>query len=365
MRRFLKILLIILNIVVAATMLIAAYGGHVNPLTTSIPGIMLMMFPGFLLASVLILVIDLIFSRRLMFIQGFAILFCAPAIWNICPLNFFSYSLRDGERQLKVMTYNVYNMYDFSAGNPGGATHGSLAAIIDSRADIVILQEALPTDPSMWTQFGSSIDTIVGLYPHRVLTGTMAVWSKYPLSKIDVPQPDSQSSKIFVADVDVDGFPLTVYNVHLQSLGLSDHEKELYYNLTRGEALGLENSDASTRGLLSKLSVAMKLRAEHALMLRGYIDSLARPNVIVAGDFNDIADCWAQRTIMGRDLHNTFTQVGFGPTISYNANRFYFNIDHMLYGGDLRPLKMDWGRQRSSDHYSVTSTYAIPKPATP
>lgn len=360
MKRVLKILFMCLNVVVAVVMLTSAYGGHVNPLTTTIPGIMLMMFPGFLAASIFLLVLDAFIYRRMIFIQGFAILFSAPAIWNICPLNFFSYHVKDGERELKIMTYNVYNMEDLTSGTPGDTIHGSLSTIIAGDADIVILQEARPSDVSKWYPYNSQVDTLVRRYPYRTFDESMSVWSRYPVKSVDVIQPDSESSMFFVADVDIDGYPLTVYNVHLQSLGLNDGEKALYYNLTKGETSALEDAPITPRGLVSKLSLAMKLRAEHAMLLRAQIDSLQRPNVIVAGDFNDIADCWAQRTIMGRTLRNTFTSVGLGPTISYNANRFYFNIDHVLYGGDIRPLKMEWGRRRSSDHYPVIATYAIP-----
>lgn len=360
MKQTLKISLIVLNIIGAVLMLIAAYGGHVNPLTSPIPGIMLMLFPAFLLASVLLLILDLIFNRRLALIQGFAILFSAPAIWNICPLNFFSYSLHDDERSLKVMTYNVYGMVDLSATNPNDTIHRSLSAIIRSDADIVMLQETIPTDPAMWIRYKSQADTIVARYPYRISDeAMMAVWSRYPVKEITVRQPDSETSMIFAAEIDIDGFPLHIFNVHLQSIGLSNDEKDMYYNVAGGDPKAA--ADASTRSVYRKISDAMEQRALHAILLREQIDSLAPKNVIVAGDFNDIADCWAQRTIMGKDLHNTFTAVGCGPTISYNAYRLYFNIDHILYGGNIRPLAMDWGRQRSSDHFSVTATYAIPK----
>ncbi len=337
-------------------LLISAYGGHVNPLTTTIPGMMLMLFPGLLLLSLLLLGADLFAWRRLMFVQGFAILFSAPAIWNLCPLNFFNNRATSTEQELKVMTYNVRYLDP----TPGDTLQRSLSAIIRENPDIVMLQECRGDDPSEWSAYRSQADTLIGRYPHRYIeAASMVIWSKYPIDTVRIAQYPDPSSMFMAADIDVNGYQLTVFNVHLQSLYLSDNDKELYYNITKGNISG-SNTDSTTKSLVRKLSGAMKQRALQARLLRSQIDSLDRPNTIVVGDFNDIADCWAQRTIMGRNLRSTFSAVGFGPTISYNAFHFYFNIDHMLYGGDIRPLRIHRGRELSSDHYSVTATYAIP-----
>lgn len=359
MRRFFRIFLLCLNILTAVLLLVSAYGGHVNPLKTTLPGMLLMVFPGLLLLSVLLLGIDFFRWRKLMFVQGFAILLSAPAIWNICPLNFFSNKLKDGERELKVMTYNVYYFVDETRPSPGDADNRSMNTIIRENPDIVLLQESREGDLPDWDDLRPQADTLAACYPYRVVHGSMAIWSKYPLRAVCVKQYPDPSSLFLVADVDVGGYPLTVYNVHLQSLSLSDTDKALYYNMTNGSVIET-NKQSTPTGLLRKVSYAMERRAEQAILLRSQIDSLSRRNVIVAGDFNDIADCWAQRTIMGRDIKSTFSAVGFGPTISYNAFRFYFNIDHVLYGGDIRPLRIHRGRERSSDHYPVTATFAIP-----
>lgn len=360
MRRFLTILLIALNILTSVTMLVSAYGGHVNPATTTIPGLMLMMFPAVLVTMILFLIIDLIFKPKLALIAGFTILLSAPAIWNICPLNFFRQSPREGERVIKVMSYNVYNFYDMLPGDLPDSLNSSIHEIIEVDPDIVCLQEsAFGTDPGKWSKYRSQADTIVQRFPYRLVNPDMMIWSKYPLTPVEIAEAPDPTAHFMVADVDIDGYPLTVFSLHLQSFGLTPDDKSLYLELTKGQAFGAQ-VEAHATGIIHKLSAAMRLRAAQASLLRSQIDSLARPNVLIAGDFNDISDCWAQRTIMGRDIHSTFTAVGCGPTITYHANRFFFNIDHMLYGGDIRPLHISWGRRRSSDHYPLISTYAIP-----
>lgn len=359
MRRILTLLLTVINAVLVPALLISAYGGHVNPHTTTIPGLMLMMFPAILAANVLLLIIDLLMRRRLALLPAFAILLSGPAIWSFCPLNFFSHKLKEGERELKVMTYNVYNFNNILTKSYSDTVSTTLGSIIAEDADIVCIQEGSYTDPEEWGRYPGQTDTILARYPYRALHSNMMMWSKYPLTPLAIVSPADPTTELTGANIDVDGFKLTVFSVHLQSFGLTDDDKSLYMDITKGQATGAR-VERGAQGIIHKLSAAMRSRADQAVMLRNQIDSIARPNVIVAGDFNDIADCWAQRTIMGHDLRSTFSEVGCGPTITYNSNRFYFNIDHILYRGEMRPLSIKRGQLRSSDHYSVTATYAIP-----
>ncbi len=156
----------------------------------------------------------------------------------------------------------------------------------------------------------------------------------------------------------VDSVPLNLYNIHLQSIGLSDDDKKLYGSLTRN--VTSRKLEKARHGMLSKLSQAMKERAHQAIMLRNELDSVGGPNIIVAGDFNDISDCWTQRKIMGRDLKSAFTSAAVGPTVTYYANRFYFNIDHVLYSNNLQTIKYERLDSRASDHYPVLVTFSFP-----
>ena len=186
----------------------------------------------------------------------------------------------------------------------------------------------------------------------------LLLWSKFPAEAIELRQSGDESASFQCARVDVDGTQLSLYNLHLQSIGLSPDDKQLYTSLTRRPtAHKLENARYD---LLSKLSAAMKARARQADLLRAQIDSIGGQNIIVAGDFNDIEDCHAQRVIEGKDLHSVYTSVGRGPSVTYYANRFYFNIDHVLYGSDIVPLSYSRPMARTSDHYPVIVNLAIP-----
>lgn len=362
MKNLLKTLLLIINLAAAVALIVSGYGGHVSPLLSAIPGFALMLLPFFIVSVVVLLVIDLIFWRRLTFLPALALLMCASPVWNLCPLNIAHPEVRPGHRQLKLLTYNVCNFY-YNETSVDGDHNYILETILDTDADIVCIQEYKPGDISTWSRFSLQVDSIVDRYPYRSIFYTkdkcpLAVWSRFPLTSFDLDQPSSSSAYFQGIEVMVDSVPLTLYNIHLQSIGLSPDDKKLYGSLTR--RITSSKLEHARTGMLAKLSAAMKERATQSIMLRQQIDSVGGSNIIVAGDFNDISDCWSQRTIMGDNLHSAFTSTAVGPTVTYYANRFYFNIDHVLYNNTMQAIKYERLPSRASDHFPVLVTFSYP-----
>ena len=79
----------------------------------------------------------------------------------------------------------------------------------------------------------------------------------------------------------------------------------------------------------------------------------------MAGDFNDVPGCYTLEYLADLGFHNVYSEIGCGPDITYNSDRFYFRIDHVLYRGALQPLSIRRGRIRSSDHYPLIVDFAI------
>lgn len=358
MKHIFKFILLTINIVAACALLFSGYGGHFDPASSSLPGIALMLFPAILTVVIVLILLDLLMWRRLAFLPAFAMLASAAPIWNFCPLNFGSNKLPDGYKEIKLLTYNTYN---FNYVSNIDSVNRAANTILATDADIVCIQEALATDPSEWDNVRVQADSITTRYPYRLHgPSSLAIWSRYPIDSISINQPSDPSGMFQCVKADIDGTPLILYNIHLQSIRLSNDDKALYGSLTRRPTTHkLENA---RYGMIAKLSAAMKERSIQAKMLRHAIDSIGGSNIIVAGDFNDIEDCHAQRVIEGSNLKSTFTTVGFGPTVTYYANRFYFNIDHILYGGDIKAIDYKCLRSRASDHYPVTGTFALSRP---
>lgn len=356
MKRFLKSILLFINVAVVLALVLSGYGGHFNPAATSLPGIALMLFPVLLGGTLLLLLFDLFTWRRLAFVPAFAVLLCAPAVWNICPLNIGSPTAPEGYRTVSVMTYNAMQFLNYT--DSVGA-YGPAETIYRADADIVCIQEGRGRDVTDWPDAVGIRDSIAERYPYRAVGhGNLLLWSKFPFDTIAVRQSGDRTASFQAVRVDVGGTGLTIYNIHLQSIGLSNNDKQLYTSITRRPTA--HRLETARYDLVTKLSAAMKARARQAALLREQIDSIGGAAIVVAGDFNDIEDCYAQRCIEGDNLRSVYTSVGRGPSLTYFANRFYFNIDHILYGGDIVPLSYRRPTPRTSDHYPVIATIAIP-----
>ena len=56
-------------------------------------------------------------------------------------------------------------------------------------------------------------------------------------------------------------------------------------------------------------------------------------------------------------MRSVFRTIATGPVITYHSDRFFFNIDHVLYQGDVTPVRYRRGSIKSSDHYPIYVTF--------
>lgn len=355
---------LVANILLAALTVFSAYGGLIDPLKTAVGAIAAMTFPFFLLLTLAITAFNLIWFRKQAVVNVLSLIVCAGPIWTLSPLNVFRPDIEDIEKAdyptLKVMTFNTLNFNNYllvandnaisESGNP------TFEYIMQEDADIVLCQEAgdlAKAEIHGVTTYQHAM--MLQRYPFRSVTKRgMAILSKYPFKEIDVAVTDRNQLDLLRYDVDIDGDTLHMFNVHMQSIGLTRHDKELYRHITEGETSG-DIKEIRT-SLLGKLANAFRLRAKQAEDVRKALDR-AEGNVILCGDFNDIPDSYAARTIMGNDMTDAYSHAGLGPTITYHADRLYFRIDHIFYRGNIDALRTWRGPCDSSDHYPMVCIF--------
>ncbi|MBD5225031.1 MAG: hypothetical protein HDS68_03560 [Bacteroidales bacterium] len=355
------------NLLLAAMTILAAYGGKVNPATTTIPAIFAMTFPGWVILTMIALGADLFFNRRIALIPFVTLLICLPPLQSFFPLNLSKSvpALDDyDENSFKLMSYNVFDWNEFvqnSDSTKSAPTGGEISEvrtgnptinlILDEAPEIGCFQECPSIKANKIPGITESQASLFSeLFPYSSRTDGEVLFSRFPVTPVKLRQPESRYSWFAAGKVDILGHETLVVSVHLESIGLSNDDKRLYRRITQGAKT---NVGKVKRQLLSKLSHAFRVRADEARLLREQIDSLNIGNVIVAGDFNDIPDCYAMRVIAGDDFKNAFSTAGCGPTYTYHANRFLFHIDHVLYRGDMRATDYRCLRKGVSDHYPV------------
>lgn len=356
-----------LNTGMAMATVFSAYGGVFDPSKVVVAALMAMMFPGFLIAAILFLIVDLVFWRKAALVMGVALIASLPPILNFAPLNFGHKELTEAERQrsFTFLTYNVLHFWDFRGNVPGLSRNATIDYILSTDADIVSMQEVefLKSWP-LWRITDEQIRELSQRYPYRIVNVShqQALFSKYPFEVVDIGVPEEISCRFACFKIKIGTRTVHLFNVHLESIGLTPRDKELYQGLLdkapqSERALRKELSLVKTQ-LVSKLAKAFEERKAQAMAIRNAIDSIGG-NFIVAGDFNDIPDCYAVRTIMDGDMTDAYAHTALGPTITYHGNKFYFRIDHVLYKGDFDCVDLVRGNSPSSDHYPFLATFVF------
>ncbi len=355
--KILRSIWLALTLLLALATVLGANAGLISPLTWTFPAFLAMAFPILILATLLAAVVNLLFRRRWALIQLASVLLSVNALASFCPVNYPKSAPR-GSATIRFMSYNVLSLKDIEGLYPEGNSR-TLSQLIRSGADIISLQEFY--DMKVYGKYKSQVDSIDSLYPYSLFFGdpSSAFLSKYPLKKIELSQPGDAWACWLAAETVVDADTILLVSAHLQSLGLSDNDKINYQMFTEGDRV--RGWKGKAMSLYDKLDTAFVHRARQADMLASQLDSLGYNNVILSGDFNDVEACYALRRLRRGRMFSAFAKAGCGPIITYNTDRFYFHIDHILYEGNLRALDFSRGDIRSSDHYPVYCTFELLK----
>lgn len=360
----------LVNLGVAALTVISAYCGYIPPEKITLAQVVNMLFPGFALLCALLFVADLFIYRKSMLAAAAGIVLSSGPLLDIFPLNVRGVNLTDEEekRTFTLLTYNAYNFVDNQGVNPDRGNR-TLAYILSTDADIVCIQEGGNiTGKKHGVGSQEQRDSIRHRYPYIIDTPAHAgemLLSKYPATLIPTPQPEWGTGKYSAYSITVDSCRLMVVNCHLQSIGLTPDDKEVYRELTDKELKPTRRELSQVKtDVLPKLLGAFRTRGEQARHIKQFVDSVNATNVILVGDFNDVAGSYAYRTIKNMGFKDAYAQRAFGPTITYNTSRFYFHIDQVFYKGDLRAVDIMRGKTKSSDHYPLLATFVWDFPDT-
>lgn len=358
-----------LNLFVAMVTVFSAYGGTFNPDERVIAAMAAMVLPLLLITGGLLFLANLFFDRRLslILVAGWAV--SMPSILIFSPMHIWNRTLNaeESERSFTLLTYNVLHLWDFRGENyPGVEQNATLDYILSTDADIVNIQELEFLKPDkQWKITQAQIDSLQSRYPYRHIDAglQLALFSKFPFDIVRLDIPKSKSGLIDCFRLDIQGREIHLINAHLKSIGLTPEDKALYketFDLPENKTeLKRELKEVKSQ-LLSKLATAFRIRAIQARTIREITDSIGGP-FIVAGDFNDIPDCYAVRTIRGKDMHDAYADAAFGPTITYHGDRFYFRIDQVLYRGPFKAVDIERGDIASSDHNPLLTTFLFDK----
>ena len=352
------LLLLAANLAVTGLLLATAYSPYLQPTQHPVLSCLGLAFPIFLLLNTACLLGWLIIQQYKCALLPLAgLLLCLPQARTYLPLNLRTERLP--EDNLKILSYNIMG---FGASSPTDRQNPILTYLQESRADIICLQE-YSTGKTSKHPTQKAIDKALAEYPyHRIdaigkqRCNKVACYSKLPILSARPLKYASASNGTLVYELAWGDDTLLLINNHLESNKLTKEDKVVYEDMLRDPEK--DKVESGMRQLVGKLAEAAALRAPQADSIAREIERSPHRDIIVCGDFNDSPISYTHRVI-GQELDDAFTHSGRGLGISYNQNKFYFRIDHILTSPSLEAFNCTVDRSiAASDHYPVTCRIA-------
>ena len=353
-RRFIVLIGGAFNGLFVLLLIATAYSPYIDPTVHPMWSCLGLAFPVFLLTDIAFLLLWIIVRQYKMALLPLAgLLLCYGQIRTYIPLNFPAEHVPEGS--LKILSYNIMG---FNSGKKTDGENAILAYLQHSGADILCLQEFATYSSPRLTK--AEVDQALDNYPYQrvdklgsadISTNYIACYSKYPILSARKLNYASDGNGSVVYELKVGEDTLTLINNHLESNKLTAEDKQVYTGMLTDPKK--EKVKSGARLLWKKLAEASAIRGPQADAVAQAIRTSPHSKIIVCGDFNDTPISYARRVI-GQDMNDAFTQSGQGLGISYNQNRFYFRIDHILVSKKLRTYKCTVDRSiKDSDHYPI------------
>ncbi len=336
----------ILNIIVAAGMVMSAYSTYINPADHALISLAGLFFPFFLLANVFFILLWLFFSTRHSLLSFAACLCCIMPIRTYIPFNPGSGAVPD--KAAKLLSYNVMG---FASGTDESDRKALLTYLQKSESDIICLQEAYGLTPEEESTYFKD-------YPYKKFTpigmhsqNALACFSKCKILSCQKLDNQTEINGSVAYQIKVGPDTILLINNHLQSNRLTVEDKNKYKEMLKEPS---KQSIFRGLGLLkAKLPAANRLRGPQADTVAQLIRRQLGRNVWVCGDFNDSPISYTHRVIAD-NLTDAFVESGSGIGISYNQKGFPFRIDNILISQDWRSFRCTVDRSiHISDHYPI------------
>lgn len=345
-RRFFYSILLMLNAVVGMGYLACAYSPHVSPVSHPYGACLGLAFPIFALLNGLFLLLWLVAKWKYAAVPLAIFLMGWGGLRDYAPVNF--HKSPRGADTIKVLTYNIEG---FGKRNADDA-RAILSYLQESGADVVCLQEFCPQGKMSRKE----TDKFSSVFPYHKIVYTpewdgLACYSRYPILSASLIDCASRFNGSALFQLEVGRDTLTLINCHLESNRLTSQDKGVYREILTSPREEVVKEGG--RHLLRKLAQAVSVRAVQADSVAAVVARNQGRALVVCGDFNDSPVSYALRTI-GRGLTDAYVAAGFGPGFSYNRNKFFFRIDHLLVSDHFKVLKCEVDRSiKASDHYPL------------
>ena len=192
-------------------------------------------------------------------------------------------------------------------------------------------------------------------YKHYQVLGKglngLGCYSRYPiLSATPILYKGTRNGSVAYR-IKVGNDTLLVINNHLESNKILKSDVEAYQEMM--DAPSKQKLFAGVRKLWGKMAKATSVRAKQADILVETLRDSKEKSVVLCGDFNDTPISYTHH-VLSDELQDAFVETGNGLGVSYNKDRLYVRIDHILVSKNLKVYDCTVDNTiQASDHYPV------------
>lgn len=352
MKKILKIFLLPLlavNLLAAVCLIGCAYSPLLPAGQLPLLSLAGLAFPFVLGINVLFLLLWLLLHPRYIIVPLITGLICFAQIRTFFPINFSGQ--RIPENSLKVLSYNILSP-NINASN-ANKENAIITYIEESDADIICLQEfhfdALKKQKNLFSKYPYKSYLISP--DNQTAAHHLSCLSKYPILSIEKLEFNVTANGCTKYRILHKNDTIVVYNCHLQSNGLNGEHKSAYEQMFTNPKAQIRSKD--TKDLVKKLRDSGSKRAVQADIMMADIEKEKSPYIIVCGDFNDSPISYTCHRLK-EQLNDAYTMSGNGPGISYNRNKLFYRIDHIMHSPRFKAYNCTVDRSiKVSDHYPI------------
>lgn len=346
--RFYKTLFFGANLILFVLLLASYLGTWVSPESAYYLAIIALGYPFYLILNILFVFFWLYHRERKVYFSLGAIVIGFSHFMNLFALNMGSEpAVQEGD-----YTFMTYNVRYFNA--PFYKKRADLDRERNNILDYIQKQDA---DVFCGQEFsGKQREDAVYIqkfmqknWPHTHAKASLSIHSKHPITNRGILNFEGTYNAVLFADIQFPTGKMRVYCMHLQSIRLDAHEKQLK-DVTK---LNNKKTQNKYKKIGSKLKRAFVMRADQVAQLKKHIDASPHP-VVVCGDMNDtpISYAYAQLT---QKLKDSFRMRAFGLGTTYAGSLPLLRIDYILSSQKLKIKSHQVLSASFSDHYPVLS----------
>ena len=239
-----------------------------------------------------------------------------------------------GRSDLVVATYNVRNFSDLETADDESNFHQVREWLNTQGVHIACLQEAHFSSTNTFREFRDGLKKMgYGFFANAKVdeeeldTGSgYAVLSTYPIVRHSVVERGETNIGGVWADIKVGRDTLRVFNLHLQSTGITSADQA---NTLSPQIMDDTMACANLSKIADKVVDNYRARASQAEVVARAIEESPHA-VVVCGDFNDTPVSYTYHQILSEGLVDSFVEQGRGVEHTFRGLYDLFRIDYIL-----------------------------------